>query len=210
MAATAQKYDAEGTMIGTVDLPEALFGCEPHGAALHAYTKVCRTNQRQGTVKTKTRAEVSGGGAKPWRQKGTGRARAGSNSSPVWVGGGRAFGPRVRHHRERLPRKVGRLALLSALSLKARNGAVCVWERKELEAPKTKAVVTALQKMGMIGCETLLLDEGIFPNLAMSCRNVSWLTRRRADLANAYQVMRAHSLVVTPEGLKRMTEVFGS
>jgi large subunit ribosomal protein L4 len=210
MAVSVQKYDAEGVMTGTVDLPESLFGCEPHAAALHAYTKVYLTNRRQGTAQTKTRAEVSGGGAKPWRQKGTGRARTGSNTSPVWVGGGRAFGPRARRHQEKMPRKVRRLALLSALSLKARAGAVRVWERRELDAPRTKAVVEALEKMGVVGCQTLLLDEGVFPNLAKSCRNVSWLTHGRAGLANAYQVMRAHELVLTPEGLARMTEVFGA
>ncbi|HUU45635.1 MAG TPA: 50S ribosomal protein L4 [Acidobacteriota bacterium] len=210
MAVTAQKYDAEGALTGTVDLPESLFGCDPHVAALHAYTKVYLTNRRQGTAKTKTRAEVSGGGTKPWRQKGTGRARAGSNTSPVWVGGGRAFGPRVRHHHEALPRKVRRLALISALSLKAREGAVRVWDRRELDGPRTKAVVSALEKMGVVGCQTLFLDEGLFPNLVKSCRNVSWLTHRRADIANAYQVMRAHALVVTPEGLERMAEVFGA
>jgi len=210
MAVTAQKYDAEGTLTGTVDLPESLFGCDPNAAALHAYTKVYLTNRRQGTAKTKTRAEVSGGGTKPWRQKGTGRARAGSNTSPVWVGGGRAFGPRGRRHHESMPRKMRRLALLSALSLKARQGAVRIWERKELDGPKTKAVVSAFEKMGVVGCQTLFLDEGLFPNLAKSCRNVSWLTHRRADVANAYQVMRAHALVVTPEGLERMAEVFGA
>ena len=111
MAVSVPQYDADGTMTGSVDLPESLFGGSPHGPVLHAYVKMYLTNQRQGNAKTKTRAEVSGGGAKPWKQKGTGRARSGSNTSPVWVGGGRAFGPRVRNHRENLPRRVRRLAL---------------------------------------------------------------------------------------------------
>jgi large subunit ribosomal protein L4 len=210
MAITAQQYDAQGAVTGSVDLPEALFGCEPHPAALHAYAKMYLTNQRQGNAKTKTRKEVRGGGAKPWRQKGTGRARAGSNTSPIWVGGGRAFGPRGRDFREKLPRRVRRLALLSALSLKASAGAVHVWAREEMETPKTKSVVETLEKMGLIGCETLFLDEGTVPNLDKSCRNVSWLTHRRADLTNAYQVLRAHALVISPDGLKRMTEVLGA
>ncbi len=207
MDLTAPKYSADGSKAGTVTLPEALFGHEPHAAALHAYVKMYGANQRQGTVKTKTRAEVSGGGTKPWRQKGTGRARSGSNTSPVWVGGGRAFGPKPRDHREKLPRKVRRLALLSALSLKARSGAVRVWERREFEAPKTKLVVQPLEQMGLVGRRVLFLDEGIVPNLSLSCRNVPWLMRVRADLINAYEVMRAQDLVISPEGLTRMAEV---
>lgn len=195
-------------MAGSVDLPDALFGGEPHAAALHAYVKMYLTNQRQGTVKTKTRAEVSGGGAKPWRQKGTGRARAGSNTSPVWVGGGRAFGPRPRSHREKLPRKVKSLALRSALAVKMQNGAVRVWKRAELEQPKTKTVTQALEQMGVAKRRVLFLDEGMLPNLAKSCRNIAWFTRERADLANAYEIMRADELVVSPEGLARMTEVW--
>lgn len=210
MEVSAQQYDAQGAVTGSVVLPEAIFGQVPHRAALHAYTKMYLANQRQGTAKTKTRAEVAGGGAKPWRQKGTGRARAGSRSSPVWVGGGRAFGPRVRSHRQRLPRQVRRLALVSALSLKAQQGVVCVWAREEMENPKTGAVVETLAKMGLVGRETVFLDEGSFPNLLKSCRNIPWFTHRRADLANAYQILRAHALVVTPEGLKRLTEVLAS
>lgn len=195
-------------MTGSVELPEALFGGDPHSGALHAYVKMYLTNKRQGTAKTKTRAEVSGGGAKPWRQKGTGRARSGSNTSPVWVGGGRAFGPRPRDHREKMPRKVKQLALRSALALKVQQGAVRVWQRAELEAPKTKSIVGVLGQMGVAGRKVLFLDEGVLPNLDKSCRNVAWLTRERADLTNAYSIMRAQELVVSPEGLSRMTEVW--
>ena len=151
MAVSVPQYDADGTMTGSVELPESLFGGSPHAAALHAYVKMYLANQRQGTAKTKTRAEVSGGGVKPWKQKGTGRARAGSNTSPVWVGGGRAFGPRPRDHREKLPRRVKKLALLSALALKAQGGAVRVWNRQELGAPKTKTVAGVLEQMGIAG-----------------------------------------------------------
>ena len=206
MSLTAAKYNADGTQGGSVALPEAVFGHAPNAAVLHAYVKMYNTNQRQGTVKTKTRAEVSGGGVKPWRQKGTGRARSGSNTSPVWVGGGRAFGPRPRDHREAMPRKMRRLALLSALALKAQGGAVRIWERSELDAPKTKSVVQPLSQMGVAGRKVLFLDEGILPNLSKSCRNVPWLTRVRAELINAYEVMLAQDLVISPEGLARMTE----
>jgi len=208
MAVSVPQYDADGTMTGSVDLPESLFGGSPHGPALHAYVKMYLTNQRQGNAKTKTRAEVSGGGAKPWKQKGTGRARSGSNTSPVWVGGGRAFGPRVRNHRENLPRRVKRLALLSALALKAQNGAVRVWNRQELGEPKTKSVVGAFEKMGVAGKKVLFLDEGLAPNLSKSCRNISWMSHVRAGLVNAYAIMRAQDLVVSPEALARMTEVW--
>lgn len=208
MPVKVSQYDANGALTGTVELPEELFGREPNAAVLHAYVKMYLANQRQGTAKTKTRAEVSGGGIKPWRQKGTGRARAGSNTSPVWVGGGRSFGPRPRDHREVLPRKVRRLALLSALSQKALEGAVHVWDRPELDAPKTKAVTKALEQMGVSGRNVLFLDEGVRPNVAKSCRNVAWLSRERAELANAYSVLRAKNLVLSPAALTRMAEVW--
>lgn len=210
MSVKVSKYDAGGAVTGSVELPEELFGREPHTAALHAYVKMYLTNQRQGTAKTKTRREVSGGGIKPWRQKGTGRARAGSITSPVWVGGGRAFGPRPRHHHEDVPRKVKRLALVSALSMKAQNGAVRVWDRNELAAPKTKSVTDALGKIGVGGRKTLFLDEGIAPNLSKSCRNIAWLDHTRADLTNAYQILKAQELVVSPDALARMKEIFAS
>ncbi len=210
MSVKASKYDASGAAIGSVDLPEELFGREPHTPALHAYVKMYLTNQRQGTAKTKTRREVSGGGIKPWKQKGTGRARAGSITSPVWVGGGRAFGPRPRDHHEDVPRKVKRLALVSALSMKAQNGAVRVWDRRELDAPKSKAVADALGKIGVGGRKTLFLDEGIAPNLSKSCRNIAWLDHTRAELTNAYQILKAQELVVSPEALARMKELFAS
>jgi large subunit ribosomal protein L4 len=165
-------------------------------------------NQRQGNAKTKTRAEVTGGGAKPWKQKGTGRARSGSNTSPVWVGGGRAFGPRVRSHRESLPRRVKKLALLSALALKAQNGSVRVWNRQEMGEPKTKSVVNVFEQMGVAGRKVLFLDEGLAPNLAKSCRNIPWMSHVRASLVNAYAILRAQDLVISPEGLARMTEVW--
>jgi large subunit ribosomal protein L4 len=208
MAVTVPQYDAAGAMTGSVELPEALFGLEPHAPALHAYVKMYLANQRQGTAKTKTRAEVSGGGTKPWRQKGTGRARSGSNTSPIWVGGGRAFGPRVRDFREKLPRKVKRLALCSALALKAQKGAVRVWKRQELDAPRTKSVVEALEQMGLADRKVLFLDEGVAPNLTKSCRNIPWISHQRAGLVNAYAVMRAQDLVISPEGLTRMVEVW--
>jgi large subunit ribosomal protein L4 len=210
MSVKASKYDASGTAVGSVDLPDELFGREPHTAALHAYVKMYLTNQRQGTAKTKTRREVSGGGIKPWRQKGTGRARSGSITSPVWVGSGRAFGPRPRDHQEDVPRKVKRLALVSALSMKAQNGAVRVWDRRELDAPKTKAVSDALGKIGIGGRKTLLLDEGLAPNFSKSCRNIAWLDHTRAGLTNAYQILKAQEVLVSPEALARMKELFAS
>jgi large subunit ribosomal protein L4 len=208
MAVTVPEYDAQGAVSGAVELPESLFGRQPHAAALHAYVKMYLTNQRQGTAKTKQRREVSGGGTKPWRQKGTGRARAGSNTSPVWVGGGRAFGPRPRTHQEIIPRKVRKLALVSALSLKAQNGAIRVWVRQEMDVPKTASVVSTLKKMGVAGRKTLFLDEGLLPNLDKSCRNIAGLARVRAELTNAYDVMRAQELVISPDGLARMREVW--
>ena len=150
MAVNAPLYDKQGNKISEIELPEALFGIEPHKPALHSYVRRYLNNQRQGTVKTKTRAEVSGGGAKPWRQKGTGRARSGSNRSPLWVGGGRAFGPRPRKHNEKLPKRVKRLALRSALSLRAGGGNVHVIEDVVIDPPKTKEFHQILKNIGII------------------------------------------------------------
>ena len=213
MAVTAPLYNSEGTKISEIELPESLFAIEPHGYALQAYVRMYLANQRQGTVKTKQRGEVSGGGAKPWRQKGTGRARAGSNTSPVWVGGGRSFGPRPRDHRERLPRKVKSLAMRSVLSLRAGGGNVHVIEDVAIDPPKTRAFVQILKNIGFsedASGRVLFLTEGKNLTLDKSVRNVPFVQHRRACLANPYEVLRCRQMLVTRTGLAKLVEVFGS
>jgi large subunit ribosomal protein L4 len=210
MSVTAPLYDSEGTRVSEVELPEHLFGIEPHLAALHAYTKTYQTNQRQGTVKTKTRSEVRGGGRKPWRQKGTGRARAGTNTSPIWVGGGRAFGPRPRKHHEKMPKKVRRLAMRSALSLRAGTGNVHVIEDMKIDPPKTKQFAQILKNIGLDATRVLFLSESTDINLGLSVRNLPYVHHQRASLSNPYEVMRSHDVLLTKTGLDKLAEMFAS
>src|SRR6185503_19337752 len=140
----AKVFGADGGAKGEKALPEALFGQPVHEHLMWLSVKRYLGNQRQGTAKVKTRGEVSGGGRKPWRQKGTGRARAGSNTSPLWPGGGRAFGPKPRDHRTELPRQQRRVALVSALSLKASEQAITILDTLALEAPRTAEVAGLL------------------------------------------------------------------
>ena len=210
MAVTASLYDKQGNKVSDIELPESLFGIQPHRAALHAYVRMFLANQRQGTAKTKTRAEVSGGGAKPWRQKGTGRARAGSNSSPLWVGGGRAFGPRPHDHREKLPKKVKGLALRSALSLRAGGGNVHVIEDILIDPPKTKDFVQILKNIGLEAQSVLFLTESKDISVGKSARNVPYVQHNRACLTNPYEIMKCQDILLTKAGLDRLVEVFGS
>src|SRR6266850_5567199 len=138
MSATqVKRFGADGSERGTTELPDELFAQPVHEHLLWLSVKRYLGNQRQGTARVKTRGEVSGGGRKPWKQKGTGRARAGSNTSPLWPGGGRAFGPKPRDYRTEMPRKQRRAALVSALSLKASENAVSVVDKLEFAAPRT-------------------------------------------------------------------------
>jgi len=209
MAIKAPLYNSEGNKVSDIELPDSLFGIEPHAAALHAYVRMYLAHQRQGTVKTKTRAEVSGGGAKPWRQKGTGRARAGSNSSPLWVGGGRAFGPRPRKYREKIPKKVKRLALRSALSLRAGSGNVHVIDDVAIDPPKTKAFVRILKNVGLEAGPLLFLTESKDVSIGRSVRNIRHVEHHRACLTNPYQVMKCENLLLTKAGLDKLVEAFG-
>jgi len=151
---------------------------------------------------------VSGGGRKPWRQKGTGRARSGSNTSPLWPGGGRAFGPEPRDHRTDLPKQQRRAALTSALSLRAGENAVRVIEPFRMTEPKTREVAGLLTKLGLQDKKTLLILEKPDDAVVKSCRNVRNLRTTLAHQVNAYDLMHCEALLVTPGGLERMKETF--
>jgi large subunit ribosomal protein L4 len=165
-------------------------------------------NQRQGTAKVKGRGEVSGGGRKPWRQKGTGRARSGSNTSPLWPGGGRAFGPEPRDYRTELPRKQRRAALAAALSQKAADQAVSVLESLTLEAPQTKRMAAVLKALGLYDKRTLLVLGEADANVVKSCRNLRNLRTTMAHQINAYELLDCEQVLLTAGGLKRVQEVF--
>jgi len=204
----AKIFAQDGAEKGTAALPDELFAQQVHEHLLWLATKRHLGNQRQGTAKVKTRGEVSGGGRKPWRQKGTGRARAGSNTSPLWPGGGRAFGPQPRDYRTEMPRRQRRAALTAALSLKANENAVSVLESLALPEAKTRAMAAVLKGLGLDGKRTLLVVDQADANLKRSCRNLPRLRTCLAHQLNPYDLLHAEALVLTQAGLDRMREVY--
>ena len=207
--ANATVYSAEGQQTGSVALPEALFAASVHEHALYETVKCYLANQRQGTHKTKNRHEVSGQKSKLYRQKGTGRARAGSATSGVRVGGGRIFGPRPRDYGYRVPERVRRLALASALSDRAAATNVHVVEDVVLDVPRTRTVAKLLASMGLAGRKVLWVSGRLDNNLIKSCRNIPALEVQNAAQLHAYQVLHADDLVIERSALATLEEVFG-
>jgi len=206
---TVKVYNQEGQEVGTVDLHDEIFGIEPNSAVVHQYVVNYLARQRQGTASTRPRCEVSGGGRKPWRQKGTGRARAGTIRSPLWRGGGTVFGPSPRIYGSPMPKKMKRLAIRSVFSDKARNESIKVIDKFELPEIKTRHMNAILQHLDLIGKKCLILDEGKNDNLVLSCRNLPRVEYCRAALANGYDMLNADCLVITKAGLQKVQEVFG-
>lgn len=204
----AKLYGLDGAEKGTTALPDELFAQPVHEHLMWLSIKRHLGNQRQGTAMVKNRSLVSGGGKKPFKQKGTGRARQGSNTSPLMPGGGRAFGPRPRDYRTDLPKKQRRAALVSALSLKATENAVSVLEGLQAEAPKTAKVAGVLKKMGVYGKRTLLVVDQQNDAVWKSVRNIDRLNTTLAHQLNAYDLLNAEALVLTADGLARVKEVF--
>jgi len=201
-------YDKKGKKIDTLDLNQKLFGQKPNPSVIHQYVRAYLANQRQGTAKRKSRSEVRGGGAKPWRQKGTGRARAGTNTSPIWVGGGRAFPPQMRDYRIDLPKKIKRMALISALSSKAQENRIKVLDNVSMDAPKTKTVADLLDKLKISRSKIIFLFEGMDENLYKSGRNIKGLVFKRASLINPYDLLNSDFLIMTKKALEKVEEVF--
>ena len=208
MSSTAKVYAMDGSAKGSAELPEELFGQPVNEHLMWMSVKRHLGNQRQGTAAVKNRALVSGGGKKPFRQKGTGRARQGSNTSPLMPGGGRAFGPRPRDYRTDLPRQQRRMALASALSLRASENAVSVLDQLPLTEVKTAKVASVLQSLGLAGKRTLLVVGEHDETLWKSCRNIRNLTTTIADRLNAYELLECEAVLMTSAALKRVEEVF--
>jgi large subunit ribosomal protein L4 len=187
-----------GSASGKVQLPDEWFGAKVNKSALYQATRAQRTNDRSGTASTLTKALVRGGGAKPWRQKGTGRARAGSNRSPLWKGGGTIFGPLPKDWHERVPQKVRRIAFASALSSRAAGGHVRVVELEAFDQPKTQRLVKALAGWEAEG-KVLLLTRGYDDNLYRSGQNVAGLTVKKFSDASALDVLR-HDVIAVEDG----------
>jgi large subunit ribosomal protein L4 len=195
-------YAADGTRRPrAVRLPSDPFDGRVHEAALHRAVTVFLANQRQGTAMTKTRSFVTGGNQKPWRQKGTGRARQGSIRSPLWPGGGTIFGPLPRDYRLGMPRKLRRLARASALNARAREQAIRVIEPLEFGEPKTKRVAELLGRLGLGGRRVLVLTQGVNANLLLSARNLGNVDVQRYADASTYDILRADALVIEETAL---------
>ena len=206
----AKHYDWQGSLLGEVDLPAAVFDVEPNEHVLWQSVKVYQANQRQGTAATKTRSLVSGGNTKPWKQKGTGRARHGTSRSPIWVGGATTFGPRPRDYSQTLPRKVRRLALTSAMSLRAREGNVTVVDDFAIETPRTRTVSGFMKSAGLSGKKVCFITDQANEIVVKSCRNLAGVEVLSGRALNVYDLMNAQVLVVTRGALKGLEEAFGA
>lgn len=194
---TAELYSADGTRQGEVELNQEIFGIEPNMAVMHQVVTAQLAGARRGTHSTKTRSEVRGGGAKPWRQKGLGRARHGSIRSPQWAGGGVAHGPKPRDYSQRTPKKMKRLALRSALSDRAASGNIKVVEDFELwEGPKTKKAIALLKAMGVTG-KVLLIAEDHERIAIKSFRNLDHVIASNLGQANIYDVLWAQTIIMS-------------
>lgn len=193
---TAPLFGADGTSKGTVNLDPEVFGIEPNMAVLHQVVTAQLAAKRAGTASTKTRGEVRGGGAKPWRQKGLGRARHGSIRSPIWVGGGIAHGPKPRSYAQRTPKKMKRLALRSALSARASENAILVVDSLDWAEPKTKQAVALLRAMGADAKTVVVLDRSDAV-AAKSFRNLSDVAIVEPGHLTAYDVLAADWVVFT-------------
>lgn len=205
----ATHYTVDGVEKQKIPLPEKVFGREVTEALVLHYIKGYLRNQRQGTVSTLQRSEMRGGGAKPWRQKGTGRARAGTINSPIWVGGGRAFGPHPRNHYRTIPKKMKRAALLSALSDRAGQGKIKILDIPSMEKPRTRDVVSMLEKLELMKDNVLFLLTEPNDNFILSCRNLKNVKCMRASVLNAYQVLWADCIVIPPDGPAILEKEFG-
>lgn len=206
---TVGMYSAAGEKTGSIDLPEGLTVSRVHEHALYETVKNYLANQRQGTHKTKNRHEVSGQKSKMYRQKGTGRARAGSATSGTRVGGGRIHGPRPRDYGYRIPAQVRRLALRSAITDRAANGAVFVVEDLQLDTPRTQTLAALFGTLGLGGRKVLLVNGKADRNLLLSCRNLAGAEVSHVGELNAYQVLHSESVVFTRSGLQALGEVLG-
>ncbi len=201
----AHVYNEQGDKLGTVSLSEQVFGMEPNRGLLRAAILSHLNSARVGTVGVKTRAEVAGGGRKPWRQKGLGRARHGSIRSPIWRHGGVAFGPVARDYSWRLTKKMKRQALLSALSMRSGTGRIIVLKELKMEKPKTKQIYEILKRFG-VEESCLVVTAEAEPNVVLSARNIPGVSVTNARKISTYDVMSKRYLLVTEDAVERLEE----
>ncbi len=207
--ASAQLKDPSGAAKGTVDLPAEIFDAKINRHIMWLSVVNFLNNQRQGTVKVKTRSEVSGGGAKPWRQKGTGRARAGSSRTNVWVGGGRVHGPEPRDHYNKLPKGMRRAALKSALTVRAKDEQVTILTGSGVEEGKTREVANMIKSLGLEGSKCLLVVDDNDPKVILAGRNLRKFDTSSAEQVNTYEILWADHVLITEPALQKLKEVRG-
>ncbi|ENQ3108189.1 MULTISPECIES: 50S ribosomal protein L4 [Bacillus] len=199
-------FNQTGSEVGEIQLAETIFGIEPNEAVLFEAVMMQRASLRQGTHKVKTRSEVRGGGRKPWRQKGTGRARQGSIRSPQWRGGGTVFGPTPRSYAYKLPKKVRRLAIKSALATKVVENNIVVLEDLVLNAPKTKDMVAVLKGL-TVEKKALIVTADVNEAVELSARNIPGVTVITADGVNVLDVLHHDKLIMTKAAVEKVEEV---
>jgi len=201
----AKLYASSGEFKSEVELPAEFFGIEPNEIAIYLAVKAILNNRRQGSAHSKNKSAVSGGGRKPWKQKGTGQARAGQNTSPLWVRGNKAHGPKKHKYFEKVNKKVKRLAFRSALSSRAKDNCIGLFEKFDFTAPKTKEFLSVADKAGFEQKNVLFLATAEERNLVRSLSNVAWARWAWVKEVNTYDIMRARHIVLSQEALKLLT-----
>ncbi|WP_127532426.1 50S ribosomal protein L4 [Paenibacillus kobensis] len=199
-------YNVSGSQVGEVELADSVFGIQPNSHVLHSAVLLQQAAERRGTHKTKGRSEVRGGGRKPWKQKGTGRARQGSIRAPQWVGGGTVFGPTPRSYAFKLPRKVRRLAIRSALSTKVIGNEIVVLDQLTLATPKTKEFAAILNNL-KVARKALVVTANYEDNVALSARNIPGVKFVAAEGINVLDVLQYDKLIITKEAVEKVQEV---
>ena len=201
-------YGKNGSVTGQVELPDEVFNVEPSEHAMYLAVKAYLANQRQGTHKTKVRSEVSGGGRKPWKQKGRGTARSGSNRSPVWVGGGTIHGPRPHLYKQYLPTQMRRLARKSALSLRVQEKNLLIVDDMSFSDIKTKNLITVLKALNLEGQKALILLKGSDRNTILSARNIPGVSTTPANIASTYDILNHKKIILCKEALQDLVQTF--
>ncbi len=206
---TVEIVNTRGETVGELELNPNVFDAEVNENLLFEVSQMHASNRRKGTASTKTRSEIRGGGRKPWRQKGTGRARHGTIRSPLWAGGGVVFGPKPRSYRYQLPRKMRRAAMRSALTSKLRSQELTVLNDLKLEEPKTRMINEILNNLDARG-RVLLVTAGADENVYKSSRNIPRVNSAVANQINVYDVLNSDCIILTREAVARVEEVFAS
>ena len=200
-------YNINGNQVGEIELNENTFGADINAEAMHQVVKMLLANRRQGTQSALTRAEVRGGGIKPWRQKGTGRSRHGSIRSPQWTHGGIVFAPKPRSYRYSVPKKIKRIAMKSALSSKVVDSSIIVLDELNFAAPKTKQVVSMLDSL-KVDSKTLIVLAEKNENVEKSARNIEGVKTALVNTLNVYDILNCNKFIITKEAAMKIQEVY--